>query len=198
MTDLIPGGDLANLFHINNELITNTAGYAAEIGGGTVKDVWGLLIGDGVFVARRENFLRQLHRSRQKLIAEGIVPQPVSPSIGEPLIQGAALEERDELIDLWVNLIAAAMDPRKASSVRYSFIEILRKMDPQDALLLKFLGASRTYDALTAAAFVPFDQWGAQLALENLCILGLLNQATEMEYRLSARGIEFRRAVGLT
>ena len=56
--------------------------------------------------------------------------QPVSPSLAVPLVRAAYAEDRPELQKFWAELIAAAMDPRRSSRVRLSFIETLKRFDP--------------------------------------------------------------------
>jgi hypothetical protein len=62
--------------------------------------------------------------------------EAVSPSIAVPLLRAAADESRPELQALWAMLLAAALDPKKSSLVRRSFIETLSKFEPLDAAVL--------------------------------------------------------------
>jgi hypothetical protein len=57
-----------------------------------------------------------------------------------PLIRGAYDETREGLRESCADLIANAMDPARASRVRLSFIETLKKFDPLDALVLQARG----------------------------------------------------------
>jgi hypothetical protein len=54
-----------------------------------------------------------------------------------PILQAAADENREELLDLWARLLAAAMDPTRRDLIRQSFIQIVKAMDPFDVLVLK-------------------------------------------------------------
>ena len=63
-------------------------------------------------------------------------PIPASLSVALPILQGAADEDRDELVDLWARLLANAMDPN-LNSVRQSIIDAVKKMDPVDAVVLQ-------------------------------------------------------------
>jgi hypothetical protein len=67
----------------------------------------------------------------------------VSPSIAIPLIQAAIDEDRDVLRDLWAKLLASATDPARAHLVRRSMIDLLKQLDPLDALVLQQLTSGR-------------------------------------------------------
>jgi hypothetical protein len=49
----------------------------------------------------------------------------------------AADESRDELVDIWARLPAAAADPTRTKKFRQLFIEIAKQMDPIDAVVLQ-------------------------------------------------------------
>ena len=52
-------------------------------------------------------------------------------------VVAAADESRDELVDLWARLPAAAADPTRTTKFRRIFIEIAKQMDPIDAVVLQ-------------------------------------------------------------
>jgi hypothetical protein len=115
------------------------AQYAGRILGTVPEDAIGLVLGDPLHFVRTaiagqyDKMLSRILRDRN------VSPQPVSPSVAIPLIRAAYDESRPELQELWACLIAAAMDPARATSVRKSFIEALQQFDPLDALVLKEL-----------------------------------------------------------
>jgi hypothetical protein len=113
--------------------------YAGRILGTVPHDAVGILIGDPL------RFVRTAIAAQYDVLLDKILKhrgvkeaQPVSPSIALPLIRAAYDEGRPELQKLWAALIADAMDPQRSSQVRISFIESLKKMDPLDALVLRF------------------------------------------------------------
>jgi len=57
-----------------------------------------------------------------------------SPSILTPLLEAACQESREELQELWACLLANAVT--KGNKVRIDFAEVLKQLDPQDALAL--------------------------------------------------------------
>jgi hypothetical protein len=78
------------------------------------------------------------------LVARG-VKERIEPSftVVLPLLEAAIDENRAELKDLWNRLLANAYDPKRSSRVRGSFIEIAKKLDPLDALILQKMGSVR-------------------------------------------------------
>src|SRR5436190_893282 len=61
-----------------------------------------------------------------------------------------------EVVDLWARLLANAMDPA-LRTVRYSFIQAVKKMDPPDAVIAKYIREKKITAILmgNAAASVP-------------------------------------------
>ena len=60
---------------------------------------------------------------------------PLPPKFAIPIFHYASLEEDDYLHDLWVNLLISAIDPNY-SSVRSSYIEIIKQLEYIDAKIL--------------------------------------------------------------
>ena len=116
------------------------ARYIGRVLGTAPEDAVGLVIGDPLHAIRTaaalkyDEWITRLHRNR------GVTPEPVSPSLAIPLLRAAYDETRPPLQELWVHLIAAAMDPQRANRVRRSFIDTVQRLDPLDALVLKRLG----------------------------------------------------------
>jgi hypothetical protein len=63
-------------------------------------------------------------------------PEPPSLKLALPILAAAADESHEELQDLWARLLAAAMSPKKSKLIRLRFVEVLKKLDPPDALVL--------------------------------------------------------------
>ena len=90
--------------------------------------------------------------------------------------------DRDGLRQLWAGLLAAAMDPARTNLVGLSLIELLKQMEPLDALVLPQLVAgfptasgSDLADALATKFHVTHDE--AFFSLEHLHELGCLAQS---------------------
>jgi hypothetical protein len=116
------------------------AAYAARVLGTVPEDAVGLVTGDPLRLVRTA-IAAQYDKLLTKLLAERGVknPQPVSPALAIPLLRAAYDENRCELQDLWARLLAAAMDPSRAASVRQSFIAAVAQLDPLDARVLVWM-----------------------------------------------------------
>jgi hypothetical protein len=81
----------------------------------------------------------------QTLLDRGVTER-IEPSftVVLPLIEAAIDENRIELKSVWNRLLANAYDPSRSARVRGSFIEIAKRLDPLDALILQKMGSVGT------------------------------------------------------
>jgi len=89
---------------------------------------------------RRYRYGRQLEclRKAEKMATDaGFTPKAVPIKILFPLLEGASLEEDEDLHTMWAALLANAASPAKSSNVRPGFAAILKQMSPHEAVLLK-------------------------------------------------------------
>jgi hypothetical protein len=135
------------------------------------------------------------------------------------LIAGAQEESRPELMELWARLLANAMDPN-LNSVRQSFIEAVKKMDPVDAVVVRHLHEAKIMlvllnreegsstqitgsDDIARAINRRSDE--VELSMRHLKDLSLLDehsstvgeddeQVEELSWWINAAGREFLRA----
>jgi hypothetical protein len=118
------------------DVIHDTGGYLRHVFGEVPADLVGVL--GGAWLHERHIRIRDALRGRtEQLLRERNVEQTIelSPNMAAALIAGAQEESQEELAELWARLLANAMDPR-LRSVRHSFIEAVKAMDPTDALVL--------------------------------------------------------------
>ena len=107
--------------------------------GSTPEDLVGYYGGDRLRIRRAENIVKMMYEAQARLAVMGIEEtKPATLSIALPILEGAADEDREELVDLWARLLASAMDATK-NNVRYSFISSIRKMDPLDAVIVRHI-----------------------------------------------------------
>ena len=66
---------------------------------------------------------------------ENIVEPPSHVAV--PVIIANSYNENEELRDLYVKLLAKSMDKRTQNQVHPSFVEIIKQLSPEEALLLK-------------------------------------------------------------
>jgi hypothetical protein len=111
--------------------------FLAKALASTPEDLIAYLGGDWLRVRRAENLARLFEEARQRL-ADWYVeePRPAPLSVALPILEGAADEDRDELVELWARLLANAMVPSSRDTVRVWFIDAVKKMDPPDAVVL--------------------------------------------------------------
>jgi hypothetical protein len=79
----------------------------------------------------------------------GFTPQAVPPKILFPLLEGASLEDNEDLHDMWAALLANAAFSENADIVRPGFIATLRQMAPDEAALLLRIADGHFGDQLT-------------------------------------------------
>ena len=94
-------------------------------------------------------FQQDLGEKTAKIPSENVVEPKAS--IAGPALQGLAFtHEEPSLKDMYLNLLASAMDGRIASTVHPAFVEIIKQLDAQDADLIR--------GALRAPAAIPIVQ----------------------------------------
>lgn len=130
--------------------------------------------------------------------ARNATPEPASLSIGLPILKAAADESREELQDLWARLLAAAADPGRSRAFRLAFIEIVKKMDPLDAIFLLAAAESESKSLTGGQLTAIANRTGAtpdqvDISAASLKTLGVLSPPHT--FVLSALGREFVRAI---
>jgi hypothetical protein len=87
--------------------------------------------------------LRLVERWRDVLRARNIqgALRIVPPKLAFPIIENASLEEDGELQDLWINLLASAVDPNHKAPIRSAFIGILKQLEVIDVHVLNAIFA---------------------------------------------------------
>jgi hypothetical protein len=112
--------------------------FLGRVFGQPIENAVGLLGGDYLREVRNRNASRMAARTDELLTKRKVLnPEPVSASLAIPLLQAAQDESREQLQELWSRLLANAMDPERASRIRQSFIEVLKRFEPLDALILQ-------------------------------------------------------------
>lgn len=202
MGDLIPLSDeqakaAQEAFKFGTTAIEAASGagkYMAEVLGTTPSDVIGLLGGDYLRIKRFERCERLAQKASKRLADDGIVQEPASPALALPLFDAAKDETREELVSLWADLLAAAMDPKRANGVRQSHIEAIRKMDPPDALILKAIPPeNQSYSTSVPNYFskiLGISADDAEVSLLHLAELGFIR---DMQTRPSEPIVSFSR-----
>ena len=177
---LIPiSDDQAKLGQELVKAIRDASGYFTDILGDAPKDLMGLLIGDWVKAKRSERIAMNWQKTRERLRARGIEPEPPSLKYAIPILQAAADEENEELQDLWSRLLAAAMDPNRADAMRQSFIQVVKQMDPMDALVLKATHLNRETPESAIASKLTLSSDEIIVSVEHLANLNCITRNSD-------------------
>jgi hypothetical protein len=192
------------------EETAKAAGKAVDVAAGAGKyvvDVLGELPHDLLGIAgdwvkqKRARRWAELSAETEKILygrgaRERIDP---SPSVVIPLIAAAIDEDRDGLKELWAKLLAATLDPARSGFFRATFIDVTKKMDPLDAVVLEAANGrggainGTTRNDLAAALKASRDQ--IDVAVANLVKLELAGIVHQPDAALTPLGREFLRAV---
>jgi hypothetical protein len=97
---------------------------------------------DDVRLYRYGRQLECLKKAEKMAKAAGFTPKAVPIKLLFPLLDGASLEENEDLHTMWAALLANAASPETAGIVRPGFIAILKQMAPDEAALLKGIADS--------------------------------------------------------
>jgi len=96
--------------------------------------------------------VKAMQKTKQMLKEAGIAPQAVPPRLLVPILEGASIEDDEDLHSRWAALLANAC--ASPNSVHPSFIEILRQLAPDDAHLL-----DRLYDSCKSKRTRKVGPW---------------------------------------
>jgi hypothetical protein len=160
------------------EIVSPVRDVFADIIGGTVGDQ--LSNWRRNKPAWRERNERETLEAAKRIMTErgiGSIAEEARPESVEEILSAAAETSAPELKQLYANLIAAAIDPKRASRYRREFVEIVRQLEPLDAVVLPMLNrddglapSRREYIATILA--VGSDQ--IELCFRNLLRLELV------------------------
>jgi hypothetical protein len=117
-----------------------TGGFIARFVSGPLEQGIGIFE-DRLRYMRWERQIRLMQRAQDFLRLAGLpVPtRPVPLKLLIPIMQGASLEENDDLQDRWVALLVNAGNAGFRSEVRRSYVAILEQLTPLDAHILDVL-----------------------------------------------------------
>lgn len=172
--------------------------FFKEALGSVPQDIIGYLGGDWLRIRRAENIVEMMNKAKKRLESWGIEDsEPASLTVAIPILQSAADESREEIQDIWARLLAAAMTPSRSRYLRQGFTEVIKKMDPLDALILLEQGTEKTTDLAQTLKQLNVSSDQYVISLENLKELKicLSSGSDPTRYRLSPFGREFLRVI---
>ena len=177
----------------------------------------GLLVSDNIRLWRFKNQIRILEKAKKIVDKKKIKIQEIPLKILVPMLDGASLEEDDDLRDNWSALIANSVDKNK-DVCNPIFSNILKQLSSNEARCIKKMIEKKSY-----SVFDFYDLWNEfelnWTNVYNLKRLGLLETERDIyisgpgeydedevwnqdihvegdkEYKLTPLGIEFIKAV---
>jgi len=175
----------------SKELLKAVAGAALAPVTKVLDNVIGLAGGDWLEHKRRmakdrreKNTADTAERAKSLLEQRGVTPDPETATEHVEQILDAAADESDaEIRDLFARLLAAAMDPKRRTRFRRDYIQIVRQLEPLDALVFKNLAKTEQM-APTRLEFIAkaIDRHRDEIAVafDKLDSLGLIAMRKEV------------------
>ena len=175
------------------DVVHDTGAFLAQHVDGVLAQVVGML-SDHLKYVRGVRLIRLGQRFQQELLANGgaaaVRKLPLNFAV-EALEQGA-MEQNDELQDIWARLLANAVDATSEVLPRRAYISIIKDLSPLDALVLEQIYAVdqgvhqkaivthelplRAYPAIDIdTKTLPEPSEEVQVALANLERLGVIS-----------------------
>lgn len=157
----------------NSKPVESLTNFFKEIVGKPLVDGAGILYGDAIKAKRVSNSLK-LEQKYNLVKSDNI--EPTELSFGYKLLEKASLEDNDDLLDKWANLLANATDKSFSGSIRRIFIETLENLEPIDVKIFddinKFcISQSAKYDTMVSLNNSDFTK---KESLNVLLSLGLI------------------------
>jgi hypothetical protein len=119
------------------EVTEKVGGFVAKVIGPASNQVGGILE-DWTRYYRYKNLLKiadkvEAIHARRKIEGKTI---SIPPRIAIPMLESAALEDDETLQEVWARLIANSTDPNFKESAHPGFIEIIRQLSSDEAIIL--------------------------------------------------------------
>lgn len=170
--------------------LTNATDLLKQLAGPAFEE-FGAILGDKLRVYRIKNLIRTTEKTKRILQEAGLTANAVPSRLLLPIIETCAVEDDEDIQELWAGLLASAS--QESSDLSPSFIETLKQVTPDEAkhwnkIYEKLLELNRReprnsdsipYSAFTAAWHSP------PTALETFERLGLI--AREYDVKLDSR-----------
>ncbi|MGA2468981.1 MAG: DUF4393 domain-containing protein [Thermodesulfobacteriota bacterium] len=149
------------------ELFEKVGAFMSKVIGGASEQVGGILE-DWTRYYRYKNLLTirdkvdALHHRRR--IEGKTIPIPLRAAI--PMLEAASLEQDTTLQDVWARLIANSMDPNFSEALHPSYIEIIKQMSSDEALILNAFREIDGYPTLFTHHVEQMSGWLAEFTAQ--------------------------------
>ncbi len=172
---------------VNSKPFESLTNFFAEIVGKPLVDGAGILYGDAIKAKRISNSLKL--EEKYNLIKSDDT-KSTDLGFGYKLLEKASLEDDEDLLNKWANLLGNATDKNFSGSIRRIFIEILETLEPVDVKIFddinKFcLTESTKYDTMISLNNSNFSQ---KESLNVLLSLGLITYGVSITHGIQIGG----------
>lgn len=110
------------------EVLRDLAGPAAK--------EFGEYLGRRIHIYGVVRTVKAAQKARAQILASGLEQQPIPLTVLVPALEGAALEEDEDLATRWAGLLATAAT---SGAVLPAYADILRQLTPEEARMLDFI-----------------------------------------------------------
>jgi len=166
----------------------------------------GLYVAEKIRFVRFQNSLRVLEQASQLLANYGINPKAVNLKLLVPILEGAGLEDNDDLIEKWSGLLASAAS---GGEVLPAFARILAELGPDEAKILDHIadhskrlevmaGEGYAIDLKTLRRYTSLSIEESGIRMLNLDRLGLVELIVTSGYTFGQKYYRDSDKVGLT
>jgi hypothetical protein len=131
------GGEIAKTGGQFVELTTKVAGFVLKVMGPASIEFGGIF--EDLTRFYRYKRLLTISDKVESLLARRKIEgktTPISPRVAIPMLDAASLEDDETLQDVWAKLIANSMDPHFEAAIHPGYIEIVKQMSPDEAIIL--------------------------------------------------------------
>jgi hypothetical protein len=128
---------------------------------------------DQVRLYRYERQLKCVENAEKMALDAGFTPKAVPIKLLFPLLEGASLEEDENLHSMWAALLANASEPHNSTKVEASFIAILKQISPEEAKLLNWFRdfGEPKFDTLTTSIVLEYMKFTGVTSTEANAIV---------------------------
>ena len=77
-----------------------------------------------------------MEKAKKFLDEKGIKPQQVPMKLLAPILEGGSLEQEENMLEHWAQLLASSADPNTQPSILPSFAAILKELSPKEVKIL--------------------------------------------------------------
>ncbi len=180
---------------------SDLAKYAGRALGTVPEDLVGLGFGDRLRVKRIENATRRFREAEARLDERKVERrEEINIKLIAPLLEAVSEESDETLQDLWVQLLANAMDPSSGVSLQRVLIDTLRQFEPIDAAVLGHYATADNPGFRSPSQVAKSMDWRpteCAVSVQRLEALGCLDNIKQhvgrppghrTEYKISALG----------